>query len=677
MFCDASEYAYGCAAYVRFTFKNQEHACALVMAKSRLAPIKTITLPRLELNSARIGARLANLVVHEMELPVERIHYWVDSTLTLQCLYNVEHRMKIFVANRVTEILETSVLEDWSWLPSNQNPADLQTRGVSDPAKLMKIRWFIAPEFLEKDEEDWPKLEVGKLSEDYVEIKKKPFFVGTAIVEIEGVNFERISNWRRLLRVAAWVIRSAANWLCHIRGKEEKNIDETLSLEELEMAKDVVFKDIQWSAFSDELHTLSKGRTLSTDNRLSALSPFVDSNGLLRVGGRLKKVQISPATKYPIILPRTHKATKALVEWVHRRNGHVGPDHVLSILREEYWVLSGRVVINQVVNRCFFCRVRKAKQQFPFMADLPLCRAAIGDPPFSHSGVDLFGPIYIKQGRKRLKRWAVLFTCLTIRCVHLEVVESCDTGAFINSVRRFVNRRGAPINMYSDHGKNFEGATTELEEFVFKLDKTKITDFATTHQIQWTFNPPAAPHMGGAWERLVRSAKEVMYGLIKNYVLTDDQLLTLLTEVEHILNSRPLTHLSEDVTDLDPLTPNHILLGLHRNWVSIADISEIDIDSRKQWKQVQGLRAEFWKRWVKEYLPTLTKRPCWRSQRPTYVVGELVLLQDDDFKRGKWPMARITKLIPGKDGVVRVVELRTSKGTYTRPVTKVYKLEDN
>ena len=264
-----------------------------------------------------------------------------------------------------------------------------------------------------------------------------------------------------------------------------------------------------------------------------------------------------------------------------------------------------------------------------------------------------------------------------MRAVHLEVIEDCKTDAFINATRRFINRRGCPTNVYSDNGSNFKGATSELKELISNLDRTKITDFATTLKINWSFNPPEAPHMGGAWERLVKSSKEVMFGLIKNHVLTDPQLLMWLTEVESILNSRPLTHLSEDINDYEALTPNHILLGRHRNWASIADTSGADISSRKQWRQVQALRAIFWERWVKEYLPTLTKRCRWKDSKPNFAIDELVIMEDDDLKKRQWPLARITKVVPSKDGVVRVVEVRTKNGTYTRPATKLYKLEDS
>ena len=271
----------------------------------------------------------------------------------------------------------------------------------------------------------------------------------------------------------------------------------------------------------------------------------------------------------------------------------------------------------------------------------------------------------------------MLFTCLTVRCVHLEVVWSCETDSFIDALRCFTNRRGCPTDMYSDNGSNFKGASAELKEFYSNLDREAVEKHATEFRIKWHWNPPSAPHMGGAWERLVRASKEVMHGLVQNHVLTDPQLITLLTEIEMILNSRPLTHVSEDINDLEALTPNHILLGRHRNWHSIADTSETDISSRKKWKQVQALQASFWSRWMKEYLPSLMKRPCWRDKRPNFKEGELVLVHDEDTKRGRWPLGRITKAMPGADNVLRVVEVKMKGGYYTRPVAKLYKLEDH
>ena len=177
----------------------------------------------------------------------------------------------------------------------------------------------------------------------------------------------------------------------------------------------------------------------------------------------------------------------------------------------------------------------------------------------------------------------------------------------------------------------------------------------------------------------MRSVKEVMHGIIRDHVLTDPQLYTVLTEVELIVNSRPLTHVSTDVRDLEPLTPNHLLLGAHRNWAAIINTSVQDVFSRRKWKQVQGIRAQFWQRWIKEYLPTLTRRSRgWRKSNPNFNVGELVLMKDDDYtKRSKWPLARILRVLPGRDNIVRVVEIKNKDGVFIRPVTSLLKLEDD
>ena len=331
-------------------------------------------------------------------------------------------------------------------------------------------------------------------------------------------------------RVVAWCI--SFSWNC--RKKEKRS--GVLECDEIKSAERSIILLVQKEEFTDEIKILEGNKELQRTSKLVALNPFLDNNGVIRVGGRLENLNIPEEIKHPAVLPGSHQAVKSIIRHLHKKNGHVGVEHVLSLLRMEYWVTGARPAIKAVLRQCFFCRIRRSLRQFPLMANLPQGRGAIEQPPFSHTGVDLFGPIYVKQGRKRLKRWVVLFTCLTVRCVHLEVVENTDTDAFINSIRRFVNRRGSPAVMYSDQGSNFKGAAAELKEFVSKLrNDTKPAYYASTLKIKWQFNPPAAPYMGGVWERIVRSVKEVMTGLMKHQVLTDQQLLTLLTEVKGII----------------------------------------------------------------------------------------------------------------------------------------------
>ena len=420
------------------------------------------------------------------------MQYWSDSTLTLQYIKNDKHRPKVFVANRQAEILEVSESDQWRHIAGSLNPADLLTRGVMDPLALNSSSWFTGPDFLMQDEALWPGSDVGELAPDDVEIRQKSVLVGLGmIVEAVKIDTSRFSTWLRMKRVIAWIMR----FLSNVRLDSEDRQRDSLTVEELKDSEKVVVKDVQATSFNQEISMLSKGKSLPDSNRLSALCPFIDSEGVLRVGGRLADLDIPLPMKHPPILDRSHHSTKLLIDWTHRRNGHVGTDHVLALIREAYWILSGRIAVNQVVHRCFLCRVRRARKQFPFMANLPQCRAAIGEPPFTHCGVDLFGPITIKQGRKELKRWACLFTCMTVRCVHLEVLNDCETDTFISATRRFVGRRGCPTHVYSDNGTNFRGATSELKEFVLKLDKTRITEFASELEIKWTFNSSkGAPH---------------------------------------------------------------------------------------------------------------------------------------------------------------------------------------
>ena len=298
------------------------------------------------------------MILRESDLPFERVWYWSDSTLTLQYIRNETQRLKVFVANCVAEVLETSNPKQWQHVPGDQNPADLLTRGVSEPEKLMGNRWFTAPAFLEKDEELWPKFTIGELNSEDVEIKKKPFFTMVITAhDSEQIDFNRISTWIRLRRVAGWVIRFTEN----VSVKKEDRQSGELTANDLKGAEQLVLKEVQKECFQEELLKLKNGGVLPSSNRLSMLCPFVDATGLMKVGGRLNRLEIPPEVKHPVILPRTHRVTRMLVEWMHRRNGHVGPDHTLSLVRGKYWVMSGRIVVNQVLPQCFFCCVWRAK----------------------------------------------------------------------------------------------------------------------------------------------------------------------------------------------------------------------------------------------------------------------------------------------------------------------------
>ena len=619
-------------------------------------------------------------IMQSIELHIDQVYFWTDSMLTLQYICNEKVRFKTFVANPVTEILDSTNREQWNHVPGNINPADIVTRGVAKPGKLMQVdnlgtSWFHGPAFL-VDNISWPEHDIkssGELLND-PEVNNRSVLLTFGVHTTSNdklIEYDRFSKWIRLQRTVGWTMRFISN---------TRKIFETGQLDncEIDCATKIIVKHVQAEMFNEEILAIKSCEQVS-DRAMSVLTPILDQDGILRVYGRLRKMEIADKVKHPIIMLKIHHVTDLLVKHFHEKNGHVGVEHTLAEIRQEYWIMQGRATVKRVIRKCFFCKVRRAKYMYPFMADLPSGRLAVEKPPFNQTGVDLFGPVYIKQGRKRLKRWVALFTCLTVRGVHLEVVENPDTDAFINALRRFTSRRGCPEVLYSDNGTNFVGASNELREFRENIDSKIVEEFCTKINIKWKFNPPQAPHMGGIWERMVRSTKEVLSGLMADHVLTDAQLYTFLTEVESILNSRPLTHVSDDPNDLEPLTPNHLLLGMHKNWQFVASVDDKEVSSRRKWRQVQALARTFWERWRKEYLPKITKRHKWSSQLDVknLEVGELVLLDDDETKKKTWNLARVTKLTPSDDGVVRQVVVRTKKGEYTRPVTKIGRLEGN
>ena len=355
--------------------------------------------------------------------------------------------------------------------------------------------------------------------------------------------------------------------------------------------------------------------------------------------------------------------------------GHLGQEFVLSSLRQLYWIIKGRSAVRRVIGSCFPCKKLGAVRGEQLMADLPKERLMSGDPPFSHIGVDYFGPLYVRQGRSNVKRYGCLFTCLVIRAVHIEVVHSLDTDGFINALRRFINLRGSPTTIYSDNGTNFRAGEKEIRESLKDWNQKSIHEFLRQRHVTWKFNPPAASHMGGAWERMIRSVRKILRVLLEQQLVSDEMLQTLMSEVQGILNSRPLTPVSRDPKDLEPLTPNHLILLRANPNLPPGVFNKEDVYSRRRWRQVQYMSDIFWKRWLKEYLPTLQERAKWTKPRRCLAMGDLVLIADENVPRGKWPLGRVIDVFHGNDGYVRSARVQTSSTILTRPVTKLCFLE--
>ena len=310
------------------------------------------------------------------------------------------------------------------------------------------------------------------------------------------------------------------------------------------------------------------------------------------------------------------------------------------------------------------------------MADLPQHRVTPDKPPFACVGVDCFGPFLVKRGRSLVKRYGVLFTCLAVRAVHIEVIQSLDTSSFLHALRRFIARRGKPEVIRSDNGSNFVSGEKEIRSAIENWNQEKIHQFLLQQNVKWIFNPPLGSHHGGVWERCIRTVRKILLALLKQQTVDDECLTTVMCEVESIMNSRPLTKVSDDPSDLEALTPNHLLLLQPGPSLPPGIFRETDLYCRRRWRQAQYLSDVFWRRWLKEYLPELQRRQKWMNPRRNFVPGYIVLLVDETSPRSSWPLGRILRVKPNtKDGYVRRVILKTKSTVLERPVDKIVLLE--
>lgn len=245
------------------------------------------------------------------------------------------------------------------------------------------------------------------------------------------------------------------------------------------------------------------------------------------------------------------------------------------------------------------------------------------------------------------------------------------------AIRCFMAVRGVPQKILTDNGTNFSGANQELKSLVRTLDQQQIEETLSVRGVEWVFIPPGAPHFGGCWERLVRSVKTGMRAMLKERHPTDIVLRTTLCEIMNIINNRPLTEVSDDPQEPEPITPNMLLLGRNNHMQYDHDFNESSLDCRAAYKHAQIFADRFWRKWVSAYRPELLKRQKWQDNRNyhEYKSGDLVMIIDETMHRGCWPKGLIEKVIHGPDGRIRTVVVRTSRSTFTRPVSKIILLK--
>jgi len=667
-FCDASQEAYGACIYVRTRDKDSDGGfCSrLLCSRSRVTPLKGSTIPRLELCGALVLAQLAVKVAMAWSCDVKCFHLWTDSTVVLGWLNSHSTRLKTYVANRIQQILEVTDAKQWKYVRTEENPADLVSRGVKAHELAPVSKWWYGPVWLSQPTDMWNFVDAPPQDGSELLEQRPHQLVLLAVNPLKDI-VSRYSTWNRLLRAVAWILR----FVKYIVSKRQMEKTNYLSVQDLADSENVLIRRAQEEEFGEEIKALVSQKEVPHNSKLRALNPLT-INKLLVVGGRLTNSDLSEDQKRPIILPADHTITQMIFKDRHHNLLHCGPQALLADMRRRYWPLRGRIIARSVVKHCVTCIRARPSFQCPLMAPLPKERV-ICNRPFTTTGVDFAGPLTIRsgiRGRPGKKAWVAMFICFTTKAIHIEVVEELTSSAFIATLRRFSARRGKPATIWSDNGTNFVGAQRELATYTKNIEAQLANE-----GINWRFNPPASPHFGGLWEASVKSAKHHLNRTMKQACLTLSELQTLLCQIEACLNSRPLTPLSSDPNDLEPLTPAHFLIGGPITLPAEPSLPEENVFGLRRWRLVQGILRTFWDRWRNEYLPQLQVRGKWTNVREPLRVNDIVIVREDNMAPTKWRIARVTNLHPGKDGHVRVVTVRTPNGAdMRRPVVKLCRL---
>ncbi|XP_018577160.1 uncharacterized protein LOC108915576 [Anoplophora glabripennis] len=619
----------------------------LLAAKARVAPFHKLTIPRLELLAATIGARLYIKTVKNFSGEIES-YFWSDSSTVVAWIQRKEEWATLCgVWNRVAEIRALTHPKLWRHIPGSKKPADLPSRGCS-PKYLLESKWWEGPEWLYESQDSWPTDELA-CDELEINLEKKRKLTTLLCSAADEWHLDYFSGYTRTIRMVAWIYRFCYN----LKHPEERRRGE-LTTDEMDKGETYVIKMIQAQSFSGE-----------DEKRLSGLNPFCDKHGILRLKTRISRREDLENFRFPMILPSKHPVVEKLILEMHKEKSHAGPRILLSLLRESYWILGGRRTIKSTLSQCVVCKRYNSKHFVVEPPPLPKDRVR-DEVAFEMTEVDMAGPLYLQTGEKA---WVCMFTCAVYSAVHFELCTSMSSPCFMKAFRRFVARRGRPKVIYSECGTNFVGTENALSQ----LDWETIFRETSTQRIKWKFNPPTAARWGNFWERLSGIMKQMLQKVLGRSSFNYEDLMTILCYCESVINSRPLTYISNDLKDLVPITPSMFLRDLVDSDLPDCDIIHQNSLNRKL-RYRQKISLDLRHRFRSQYLGQLKLKFNKRPSRPI-TFGEVVLVANDIDKRLHWPLGRIIEIIPGTDGKIRLVRVKTERGQLLRPIQRIYPLE--
>ncbi|XP_055685665.1 uncharacterized protein LOC129791530 [Lutzomyia longipalpis] len=590
-FGDASKRAHGACIYLVTQDAAGNRCSRLYAAKSKINPIsyeekvkdkikkKDFTIPKGELCGAVLAMKLASTVSDATE--VQQIYFWLDATAVLHQIHNPTQKREVFVRNKVKKILDETNCQQWRHVGTKSNPADLASRGATPQQLISAELWWHGPEWLLKSEENWPP-KFNAPNDDGAQVEtslalttdssEKEKLVANPIFEFLLAQFSSYSKIRLVLARCLQLVEIWKSSKVRVtRNSRRTTFSKFLHVKFLRDAEKLLIQWDQQQHFSHVLDALTNGslETNASLRHFGKLRPFLDSEGTLRVGGRLSKSTLNYDTKHPKILPKS-LLSRLIAEREHLLLMHAGPQLTLASLRQKYWPIDGRRLTRSVLRKCLTCIKARPTHVQQLMGDLPPERID-HLTAFNTIGVDFAGPIYIKQGVRKtvtIKAYVAVFVCFSTKAVHLEGVSSLHTDSFIAAFRRMIARRGLPHKVFSDNGTTFVGADRELKRlWEAEQHQQAIQMVAGELGIEWNFLPPRSPHHGGLHEAAVKSFKHHFVRVVGDRALTFEGLATILCQIEAVLNSRPLVPTSDNPDDLHWISPSS-LSDSPQNWLS-------------------------------------------------------------------------------------------------------------
>ena len=672
IYADASPKCYGVVAYL-----VENNFVQFLVAKSRVAPTKAPSLAQLELTAVNIGARLGKYIkiTYAKYIAIKTIVLFTDSLNVVAWLKSTVVSNKPYVRQRVSNIRDLLPEANIAHVPGNQNPADYLTRGQSTKEFMRHSPSYLNPEY---------SLTCENSEKEILTVTNTVVATPIKLAEIEVfhepvIDVKNYSSFPKAVRVTSYVLKFIAKLKRSILKTSNEIVPSNLSVKDLKSAETALIKIYQYSYFTDIVEFFrSNGKIKIAPNLVHQLN-LVLVDDIIKVKTRLQHSNVDERSVWPVLLPRHCPLTALIIRNAHTHLLHSGVNAVLCHLRERWWVPAGRQAVRAVLRKCVPCK-KVIGKPYTSPRDPPLpSERVLGARPFQFTGLDYSGAIEVKDKKSIIKAYIALFTCLITRAIHLELAESLSTEDFLRVLTKFSSRRSYPQLLYSDNASSFHAASETLKVFA---ESGKVGSYLMNNNIQWKFITPRAPWQGGAWERMIGLTKTCMKKVIGKALLTRQELDVLLTQIECVLNDRPITYVSNDLNYVYPLTPAHLMYGFKLrefpNFVPTDVMLDPSYNDRLKVSDFYVQRIEVLKqfnsRWEKEYLTSLRERFSVKNGSCPIKAGQIVLIADNR-PRVYWKMGVVTRLIRGTDKCTRIAELKTSAGKMLRSIKQLYPLE--